>query len=150
MLRPDRLTLKAREAVQAALEQARTRGNPVVNDAHLLSALLGQDEGIVQPLLAKAGVSVPRLANRVEGEIGSFPTQRGSVDVTPTLDRTLSKVFARGESIAKELGDAYVSTEHLLLALAEEKGTSARQMLDAAPIRIAGRARRNPRIAPRD
>ena len=66
MLRPDRLTLKAREAVQAALEQARTRGNPVVNDAHLLSALLAQDEGIVQPLLAKAGVSVPRLGNRVE------------------------------------------------------------------------------------
>ena len=130
MLRPDRLTLKAREAVQAALEQARTRGNPVVNDAHLLSALLGQDEGIVQSLLAKAGVSVPRLSNRVEGEITGFPTQRGTVDVTPTLDRTLSKVFARGENIAKELGDAYVSTEHLLLALAEEKGTSARQMLE--------------------
>ena len=130
MLRPDRLTLKAREAVQGALEQARTRGNPVVNDAHLLSALLAQDEGIVQPLLAKAGVSIPRLSNRVESEIASLPTQRGAVDVTPTLDRTLSKVFARGETIAKELGDAYVSTEHLLLALAAEKGTSARAMLE--------------------
>ena len=129
MLRPDRLTLKAREAVQGALEQARTRGTPVVNDAHLLSALLAQDEGIVQPLLAKAGVSIPRLSNRVESEIASLPTQRGAVDVTPTLDRTLSKVFARGETIAKELGDAYVSTEHLLLALAAEKGTSARAML---------------------
>ena len=130
MLRPDRLTLKAREAVQGALEQARSRGNPVVNDAHLLSALLAQEEGIVQPLLAKAGVSVPRLGNRVESEIASFPTQRGANDVTPTLDRTLSKVFERGEAIAKELGDAYVSTEHLLLALATEKGTSARQMLE--------------------
>src|SRR5450432_3323815 len=113
MLRPDRLTLKAREAVQGALEQARTRGNPVVNDAHLLSALLAQDEGIVQPLLAKAGVSIPRLSNRVESEITSFPTQRGGVDVTPTLDRTLSKVFATAEATAKELGDAFVSTEHL-------------------------------------
>ncbi len=130
MLRPDRLTLKAREAVHGALEQARTRGNPVVNDAHLLSALLAQDEGIVQPLLAKAGVSIPRLSNRVESEIASLPTQRGAIDVTPTLDRTLSKVFARGETIAKELGDAYVSTEHLLLALAAEKGTSARAMLE--------------------
>ena len=90
MLRPERLTLKAREAVQGALEQARTRGNPVVNDAHLLSALLAQEEGIVQPLLAKAGVSIARLSNRVESEIASFPTQRGAVDVTPTFDRTLS------------------------------------------------------------
>ena len=130
MLRPDRLTLKAREAVQGALEQARSRGNPVVNDAHLLSALLAQEDGIVQPLLAKAGVSVPRLGNRVESEIASFPMQRGETDITPTLDRTLSKVFARAESIAKELGDAFVSTEHLLLALATEKGTSARQMLE--------------------
>ena len=130
MLRPDRLTLKAREAVQGALEQARARGNPVVNDAHLLSALLAQDEGIVQPLLAKAGVSIPRLSNRVESEIASFPTQRGANDVTPTIDRTLSKVFERGETIAKELGDAFVSTEHLLLALASEKGTSARAMLE--------------------
>ena len=85
MLRPDRLTLKAREAVQGAMEQARTRGNPVVNDAHLLSALLAQDEGIVQPLLTKAGVSIPRLGNRVESEIASFPTQRGEVDLMPTI-----------------------------------------------------------------
>jgi ATP-dependent Clp protease ATP-binding subunit ClpB len=131
MLRPDRLTLKAREAVQAALEQGRTRGNPVVNDAHLLSALLGQEEGIVQSLLAKAGISIPRLSNRVESEIATFPSQRGTVDITPTLDRTLSKVFERAEAIAKELGDAYVSTEHLLLALAETKGTSARQLFEA-------------------
>jgi ATP-dependent Clp protease ATP-binding subunit ClpB len=130
MLRPERLTLKAREAVQGALEQARSRGNPVVNDAHLFSALLAQDDGIVKPLLAKAGVSIPRLSNRVESEIASFPTQRSAVDITPTFDRTLSKVFARAETIAKELNDAFVSTEHLLLALAAEKGTSARAMLD--------------------
>jgi ATP-dependent Clp protease ATP-binding subunit ClpB len=130
MLRLDRLTLKAREAVQGALEQARKRGNPVANDAHLLSALLAQDEGIVHPLLAKAGVSMARLGNRVEQEIASLPTQRGSVDITPTIDRTLSKVFDRGDAIAHELGDAYVSTEHLLLALAEEKNTFARSMLE--------------------
>ncbi|HEY4322174.1 MAG TPA: ATP-dependent chaperone ClpB [Gemmatimonadales bacterium] len=130
MLRPERLTLKAREAVQGALAQARSHGNPVVNDAHLLSALLAQDEGIVQPLLNKSGVSVARLSNRVEGEIGSFPSQQGDTEVTPTLDRTLTKVFERGEAIAKELGDAYVSTEHLLLALADTKGTSARRMLE--------------------
>ncbi|MDX2206094.1 MAG: ATP-dependent chaperone ClpB [Gemmatimonadales bacterium] len=129
MLRPDRLTTKAQEAVRTALEHARTRGNPVVNDAHLLSALLSQDEGIVQPLLAKVGIAVPVLSNRVESEVANFPTQKGS-DVPPTLDRTLQKVFARAEKIAGELEDSYVSTEHLLLALAEEKGTSARRILE--------------------
>jgi ATP-dependent Clp protease ATP-binding subunit ClpB len=72
---------------------------------------------------------VSRLANRVESEIATFPTQKGET-VTPTLDRTLSKIFDRGEKIAKELGDAFVSTEHLLLAMTEEKGTTARRLLE--------------------
>ncbi len=100
MLRPERLTIKAQDALRSALEQARDHGNPVVNDAHLLSALLMQDDGIVQPLLSKAGVVVPRLANRTESEITAFPRQAGA-PATPTLDRTLQKVFERGEKIAK-------------------------------------------------
>ncbi|HEX3927799.1 MAG TPA: ATP-dependent chaperone ClpB [Gemmatimonadales bacterium] len=131
MLRPDRLTVKAQEAVREALEHAQRRGNPVVNDAHLLSALLGQDDGIVKSLLAKAGVVVPQISNRTEAEIASFPTQKGG-DVAPSLDRTLSRVFERAEKISKDLGDAYVSTEHLLLALAEEKSTTARRLLEDA------------------
>ena len=130
MLRPDRLTLKAQDAVRDAIAQAKVRGNPVVNDAHLLAALLSQDEGIVGPLLGKAGVVVAKISNMTEAEIAGFPSQQGS-DVTPTIDRILSKVFERGENIAKELGDTFVSTEHLLLALSEEKGTSARRLLEA-------------------
>ncbi|MEP6589826.1 MAG: ATP-dependent chaperone ClpB [Gemmatimonadota bacterium] len=129
MLRPERLTLKAQDAVRAALEHARARGNPVVNDAHLLAALLAQEDGIVGPLLRKAGVVVARLSNVTEAEIASFPSQQGS-DATPTLDRTVSKVFDRAEKISKELDDAFISTEHVLLALAEEKGTSARRLLE--------------------
>ena len=130
MLRPDRLTLKAQDAVRSAIEQGKVRGNPVVNDAHLLGALLAQDDGIVGPLLRKAGVVVAKLSNVTEAEIAGFPSQKGS-DVTPTIDRTLSKVFDRGEKISKELDDAFVSTEHLLLALAEEPGTGARRLLEA-------------------
>ena len=129
MLRPERLTLKTQEAVRAALEHARNRGNPVVNDAHILAALLMQEEGIVQPILRKAGVVVPRLSNQVESEIATFPRQEGT-DAMPTLDRTVSKVFDRAEKIAKELGDDYISTEHLLLALVEEKGTTARRLIE--------------------
>ena len=77
MLRPDRLTLKTQDAVRLALEHARNRGNPVVNDAHILAALLPQEDGIVQPLLKKAGGVVARLSNQTEAEIATFPRQEG-------------------------------------------------------------------------
>src|SRR5256884_7875122 len=58
MIRPERLTVKAAEALQQASTLARSRGNPVINDAHLFLALLSQDDGIVVPLLQKAGLNV--------------------------------------------------------------------------------------------
>jgi ATP-dependent Clp protease ATP-binding subunit ClpB len=122
------MTIKAQEAFRDAGEMARRLGNPVVNDAHLLSALIQQPEGVVQPLLQKAGVNVARLADEVQREIGRFPKQEGS-GAEPTLSRELHRVFDRAEDDARKLGDAYVSTEHLLLALAEEKGASARTLL---------------------
>src|SRR2546426_12657221 len=132
MIQPDRLTVKAAEALQQAAALARTRGNPVVNDAHLFYALLQQDEGIVVPLLQKAGLNVTQLQADTEREIGRFPKQSGGVE--PTLARELSRVLDRADEDAKALGDAYVSTEHILLALAEEKGTTAKQLLSAAGV----------------
>jgi ATP-dependent Clp protease ATP-binding subunit ClpB len=132
MIRPERLTIKAQEAFREAGEDARRRGNPVINDAHLFAALLTQDEGIVQPLLQKAGLNVTRLKDAVEREIARFPTQSGGAE--PTLSRELSRVFDRAEQEAKRLGDQYVSTEHLLLALTDEKGTTARALLSAEEI----------------
>ncbi len=132
MIRPERLTIKAAEALQQAGAQARTRGNPVVNDAHLFSALLEQDEGIVVPLLQKAGLNVTQLKSETEREIERFPKQSGAVE--PALSRELSRVLDRADALAKDLDDAYVSTEHMLLALAEEKGTTARQLLSAAGV----------------
>src|SRR5688572_29130979 len=130
MIRPDRMTIKAQEAFRDAGEEARRRGNPVVNDAHLLFALLQQPEGVVQPLLQKSGVNVARLLDEVEREIGRFPRQDGS-GAEPTFSRELHRVFDRAEGDARKMGDAYASTEHLLLALAEEKGTAARNLLSA-------------------
>ncbi|PYO41825.1 MAG: ATP-dependent chaperone ClpB [Gemmatimonadetes bacterium] len=133
MIKPDRLTVKAAEALQEAASLARARGNPVINDAHLFLALLGQDEGIVVPLLQKAGLNVTQLAADMQREVDRFPKQSGST-AEPTLSRELSRLLDRAEDEAKALGDAYVSTEHLLLALAEEKGTTARQLLSAAGV----------------
>src|SRR5436853_3069358 len=133
MIRPERLTVKATEALQQAGASARSRGNPVVNDAHLFHALLTQEEGIVVPLLQKAGLNVTQLAADTEREIERFPKQSGAA-AEPTLSREVSQAFDRAEAEAKALGDAYVSTEHLLLALADLKGTTARQLLSAAGV----------------
>src|SRR6267142_445989 len=133
MIQPDRLTVKAAEALQQASSQARSNGNPVVNDAHLFYALLQQDEGIVVPLLQKAGLNVSQLQAETEREIARFPKQSGGT-AEPTFARELSRVLDRADEEAKKLGDAYVSTEHLLLALAEEKGTTARELLSASGV----------------
>src|SRR5262249_55876976 len=140
MIRPERLTIKAQEAFRDATALAKQRGNPVVNDAHLFGVLLDQEDGVVQPLLQKAGLNVTALREGVARELAKFPTQSGDVD--PTLSRELTAGFNRAEREAKSLGDAYVSTEHLLLALVEEKGTTARGLISglghsAASLRTA-------------
>ena len=128
MIRPERLTIKGQEAFRDAGDLARRRGNPVVNDAHLLAALLAQPEGVVQPLLQKIGLTVTALVQQVERELDRFPKQDGGT-AEPSFSRELQRVFDRADADAKRLGDAYVSTEHLLLALAEEKGTTLRALL---------------------
>ena len=133
MIRPERLTVKAAEALQQASALARARGNPVINDAHLFLALLSQDDGIVVPLLQKAGLNVTQLSSETEREIDRFPRQSGTT-AEPTLSREVSRILDRADEEAKALGDAYVSTEHLLLALLEEKGTTAKQLLAAAGV----------------
>src|SRR5881296_2299940 len=133
MIKPERLTVKAAEALQQASTLARSRGNPVINDAHLFLALLSQDDGIVVPLLQKAGLNVTQLNSETEREIDRFPRQSGTT-AEPTLSREVSRLLDRADEEAKALGDAYVSTEHILLALLEEKGTTAKQLLSAAGV----------------
>jgi ATP-dependent Clp protease ATP-binding subunit ClpB len=128
MINPDRLTVKSAEALNDALARARRGGNPLVYDVHLLAALLDQDEGIVVPVLQKLGVSVTDLRQTIEREIARYPKQTGA---QPTLSRELNAVFDRAEEEAKSLGDDYVSTEHLLLALSDVQGTESRALLRA-------------------
>ena len=129
MIRPERLTIKATEAFRDAGQLARQRGNPVVNDAHLFAVLLSQDEGVVQPLLQKAGLNVAALRDATDREIAKFPTQSGGAE--PSFSREVQKVFDRAEQEAKKLEDQFVSTEHLLVALVDEKGTTAKGLLSA-------------------
>jgi ATP-dependent Clp protease ATP-binding subunit ClpB len=129
MINPDRLTVKSSEALNEAVSLARRAGNPVVYDLHLLVALLTQDEGIVTPLLQKAAVNVQSLRAEADRELARAPKQS---DSQPTLSRELNQVLDRAEAEARTLGDEYVSTEHLLLALADVKGSESRRLLTDA------------------
>jgi len=125
----EKLTIKSAEAFEAARRLAQSRGNPVANDAHLLAALLEQDEGIVAPLLGKVGVNVTKLKADVAREIERFPRQSGGAE--PQLSREVVQALDRAEQEAAGLGDEYTSTEHLLIGLTETKGTAARALLSA-------------------
>jgi ATP-dependent Clp protease ATP-binding subunit ClpB len=126
MINPERLTVKAGEALNESVALARRNGNPVIYDLHLLSALLDQDESIVVPILQKLGASVAKLREQVQREMGRYAKQ---TDAQPTVSRELNQVFDRAEEEAKSLGDEYISTEHLLLALTQVKGGEARNLL---------------------
>src|SRR5256714_14312016 len=78
MINPDRLTVKAAEALQQAGAVARSRGNPVLNDAHLFHALLSPDDGVVVPLLQKTGLHVTQLKAETERGNARFPPQTGA------------------------------------------------------------------------
>ena len=135
MLSPDRLTVKSSEAITDAVTHARRLGNPQVHDTHLLAALLAQDEGIVVPILQKLGVTVPALREAIEREITRYPKQS---DAQPTLARELTAVLDNAEKEAKTLGDEYVSTEHLLIALADTKGAETANLLKAQRVTKSG------------
>ncbi|HSK23251.1 MAG TPA: ATP-dependent chaperone ClpB [Egicoccus sp.] len=114
----DRLTHKSQEAIQQAGGIARDRKHPEVGSAHLLLALLGQAEGVVLPLVQKLGVTPTALRGKVGEVLGAMPAAYGSSgDVR--ISGGLAQTLQRAADDAAHLGDDYVSTEHLLLALAD-------------------------------
>jgi ATP-dependent Clp protease ATP-binding subunit ClpB len=127
MINQDRLTVKSAEALVESANRARQAGNPQVEDLHLLGAMLDQEEGIVAPILQKVGVNVAGLKAAVAQAAARLPKQSGA---SPTISRELNEALDAAEKEARELKDEYVSTEHLLLGLAE-KGFSVRDLLRA-------------------
>jgi ATP-dependent Clp protease ATP-binding subunit ClpB len=130
----DRLTHKSQEALQAAGGLARDRNHTEVGTPHLLSALLSQSEGVVLPLVQKLGVTPTTLRNRVGELLDAIPTVYGATG-QGSISRTLSKVLDAAGEEAGTLGDDYVSTEHLLLALAGAGDAAAAALADAGVTR---------------
>ncbi|MGO4517637.1 ATP-dependent chaperone ClpB [Terriglobus sp. 2YAB30_2] len=119
-IRWDKFTVKSQEAVQAALGHASDSGNAEVLPLHLAAALLEDREGIVIPVLEKIGVPVQQLLSQVNAAIAKLPKVQGASQ-QPGVGSALQKVLDRAFKEAENFKDEYVSTEHLLLALSEEK-----------------------------
>ena len=119
-----RLTVKAQQALQRALQAASTRGNPHVEPLHLLAALLEETDGVVAPVLRRLGADPQALRRQVDSALGRLPTVSGQT-AQPQLSRAGAEALTDAEGRAEALGDEYVSTEHLLMALAEGSGPAA-------------------------
>ena len=123
-MQSDRFTIKSQEALAAAQRLAGARHNPEVTPQHLLVSLLEQDGGIVVPVLRRAGADPERVRRRVNEALDALPTITGEAGA-PALGQDLIRLLQAADDEARGLGDEYVSTEHLLLALAAEPAIDA-------------------------
>ena len=129
-IRWDKLTVKAQDAVQTATTLASDNGNPELQPTHLLLALLQDKEGIVAPVLQKAGANPDALRARLEQALQTFPKISGdSNQAQPS--KSFLKVVEQAFQEAANFKDEYVSTEHLLLAIAQQKNDPAQMGLAA-------------------
>jgi ATP-dependent Clp protease ATP-binding subunit ClpB len=127
-LDPNRWTLKVQEAFSSAVDAAKQASNPEVTPDHLLAALLGQGEGIVLPMLQRLGKEPLPLRNQVNEALAKLPHSYGS---EARLSRELNQVIDSADAARAELQDEYLSTEHLLLALADRLGVTREDVLAA-------------------
>jgi ATP-dependent Clp protease ATP-binding subunit ClpB len=130
-MRLDKLTIKAREAVQAAHELAGSRGHQELTPEHLLLALLDQQDGVTGALLRKIGIDPAQVRQAAQSALDAQPQVRGSTaDIY--VGRRLTDLFEEATKQSKEFKDEYVSSEHLLLALvAKDFGAASRALKDA-------------------
>ena len=127
MLRFDKMTVKAQEALQEAQEIAARHENQSVEPVHLLAALVEQQDGVVPPLIARLGIRPELITQDVEREIARLPKVQGFAQ--QNLSRALNDLLERSFTEATKFKDEYVSTEHLFLAIAGEDRDPAGKLL---------------------
>ena len=128
-------TTKSQEAISAALQSAAAKGNPSVEPAHLLVALLEQEDGIAGPLLRSAGVDPGALLQQAHSLVENLPAASGGGLANPNLSRDGLTVINTAQELASSMGDEYTSTEHLMVGLATGRHpvAAAMQSLGATP-----------------
>src|SRR6185369_12913561 len=123
-MRLDRLTNKTREALQAAQNEAISRGNPELLPEHFVLALLEQEGGVAKPVLDKAGADARALASELRRKVESLPRVSGGAE--PSLSRRLRELLTQTWKQTEELKDEYSSAEHYLLAVLDSRDELAR------------------------
>ncbi|MEZ5118158.1 MAG: ATP-dependent chaperone ClpB [Candidatus Nanopelagicales bacterium] len=122
-------TTKAQEALGAAVRIAASQGNPQVEPLHVLDSLLQQGEGIATALLDEAGADRATLTRRVREDLGRLPSASGSSVASPSFSNATYRVLTAAQELAKNRGDEFVSTEHLLIGLAKDGGPGVSDVL---------------------
>jgi len=125
-MRLDKFTLRGQEAIQSAIELAERNQHQQVEPEHLLVAMLEQPEGIVRPVLGKLGANVAVILNDTQAAVARFPRVQGGQQY---FSPRLSQVFTASQKQAEKMQDEFISTEHLLLAIVEEKDGDAGKIL---------------------
>jgi ATP-dependent Clp protease ATP-binding subunit ClpB len=125
-MRLDKFTLRAQEAIQSAIELAERAQHQQVEPEHLVAAMLEQPEGIVKPILGKLAVNVPVVLSEIQAAIGRFPQVKGGQQY---FSPRLSQIFTAAQKQAEGMKDEFISTEHLLIALVDEKDGEAGKIL---------------------
>ncbi len=120
-MRIEKFTLKAQEAIQEGQTLARRANHPNFEPEHLLKALLAQNDGVVVPMLQKIGADVRLVTQRVDEALARFSTVQGGAS---SVSNRLMQVLDKAEDEAKAAKDEFTSSEHILLALAADKGTA--------------------------
>ncbi len=122
-MRLERLTIKAQEALEEARKLARKHGHPEIRATHLLVALASQSDGIVPPVLQRLGTDPRAIVAASEERLETDPSVKGEADLR--VSRSLGRILESAEALAKEFQDEYLSTEHMLLAIARSRDEAA-------------------------
>ncbi len=126
---PERWTMKTQEAMSDAVERARAAHHPEVTPDHLLAAILAQSGGVAGPVLARLGADPGTALRRVEGELDRLPQAFGGAE--PHAGRALREALETADATRRDMGDDYLSVEHLLLAMADRLGVERDALLAA-------------------
>ena len=137
-MQADRFTIKSQEALAAAQKLAAAKGNPQVDPLHLLVSLLEQEGGIVVPVLRRANADPEAARRRANEQLDALPTVTGDATQAPALDQRMVETLGRADEEARGFGDEYVSTEHLLLALASDPQIDVGASRDALADAVQG------------
>ncbi len=125
-MRFDRFTIRGQEAVQSAIESAEKNQNQQVEPEHLLASMLEQKEGTLRPILGKVGANTQSILTDVQAAIAKFPKVSGGQQY---FSSRINTIFQNAQKEAEKMQDEYMSTEHLLLAIADEKDGDAGRIL---------------------